>query len=325
MPSSMSPLVHPAPSLDSTFGAVLIGTFVGLTLYGLVVHQTYRYFRLYPRDSGWIKALVVSTLLFETFHILLSTHTCYYYLVTNFGDANAVQSTVWSLGLLSATTGFIVMPSQGFFAGRIFRLGGSRYRVLVLFACVLIVAELGFFCAATAETIIFKPFSEFRHLTWLISAGAGAAFVADGLLTGVLVNLLHTQRTGVKRMDQVVDTLILYGVNTGLLTGVVTLGSLLFSLICPYNLIYAGFAIVATKMYANSLLAALNTRSSLRSTAGPEQKISTESGTRTPSGRGETTVFEMQGQIIAPPNLHKVEVVETNQAFLTFELVGIAV
>ena len=32
MSSSMSPLVHPAPSLDSTFGAVLIGTFVGLTL-----------------------------------------------------------------------------------------------------------------------------------------------------------------------------------------------------------------------------------------------------------------------------------------------------
>ena len=73
---------------------------------------------------------------------------------------------------------------------------------------------------------------------WLISAGAGAAFVADGLLTGVLVNLLHRQRTGVKRwvlastpsplsteadhppdrehsMDRVVDTLILYSVNTG--------------------------------------------------------------------------------------------------------------
>ena len=27
-------------------------------LYGLVVHQTYRYFKLYPKDSGWIKALV---------------------------------------------------------------------------------------------------------------------------------------------------------------------------------------------------------------------------------------------------------------------------
>ena len=62
--------------------------------------------------------------------------------------------------------------------------------------------------------------------------------MADGLLTGVLVNLLHRQRTGVKRwvlastpsplsteadhppdrehsMDRVVDTLILYSVNTG--------------------------------------------------------------------------------------------------------------
>ena len=77
-----------------------------------------------------------------------------------------------------------------------------------------------------------------RATTTTHSAGAGAAFVADGLLTGVLVKLLHTQRTGVKRwvpastpsplsteadhppdrehsMDRVVDTLILYGVNTG--------------------------------------------------------------------------------------------------------------
>uniref|UniRef100_A0A5K1JV17 Tox1 n=1 Tax=Ganoderma boninense TaxID=34458 RepID=A0A5K1JV17_9APHY len=226
----MSPLVPsapgPAPPLDSTFGAVLIGTFLGLMLYGLVVHQTYRYFSLYPRDSGWIKALVVSTLLFETAHIVLSTHICYYYLVTNYGNADAIQSSVWSLG-------------------------------------------------------------------WLVSAGAGAAFLADGLLTGVLVNLLHTQRTGVKSIDRIVDTLILYGVNTGLLTG-------------------------------------LNTRSSLRSSANPERKAAPESASRSRSrsGPGETTLFEMhmQGQVVAPPHVPKVEVVENNsQAFLTFELVGIAV
>ncbi|PIL32386.1 hypothetical protein GSI_05632 [Ganoderma sinense ZZ0214-1] len=293
MSSTLVPLTS-APSLDSTFGAVLIGTFFGLMLY--------------PRDSGWIKALVFSTLLFETAHIVLSIHVCYYYLVTKYGNSDAIQSSVWSLGLLSAMTGLIVVQSQGFFAGRIFR-------------------QLGFFCAATAEAIMLKPFSEFQHHTWLISSGAGSAFLADGLLTGVLVNLLHTQRTGVKRMDRIVDTLIVYGINTGLLTGVVTLGSLLFSLICPNNLIYAGFAIVATKMYANSLLAALNTRSSLRSTASPEQQVAGESRSRSWSGRGETTVFEMQGQVVTvpPSNLQKVEVVENSQAFLAFELVGIAV
>ncbi|KAI1792155.1 hypothetical protein LXA43DRAFT_1093969 [Ganoderma leucocontextum] len=279
MSSSPLPTVNPIPPIDNTFGAVLIGTFIGLTV-------------------------------FETFHIVLSTHACYYYLVTNYANPDAARSSVWSLGLLSATTASFADATHVsalrlgsdlrgfhralfFFAGRIFRLGGARYRILVVFACILMVAELAFFCAATAEAIIFKPFSEFQHHTWLISAGAGAAFVADGLLTGVLVNLLRTQRTGVKRMDQIVDSLILYGVNTGLLTGMVTLGSLLFSLISPNNLIYAGFAIVATKMYANSLLAA------------------------------ETTVFEMQGRVVASPQ--KIEIVENSQAFLTFELVGIAV
>ncbi|KAI0788096.1 hypothetical protein C8Q74DRAFT_1195914 [Fomes fomentarius] len=51
-------LLTQVPSLDNTFGAVLLGTCAGLVLFGLTVHQSYRYFRMYPQDSSVLKIMV---------------------------------------------------------------------------------------------------------------------------------------------------------------------------------------------------------------------------------------------------------------------------
>ena len=71
-------LLPQVPHLDNTFGAVLIGTFIGLmcvssaspgdpplvlmyhSLYGITLHQSYRYFRMYPADLPILKFLVRS-------------------------------------------------------------------------------------------------------------------------------------------------------------------------------------------------------------------------------------------------------------------------
>ena len=80
MPASPLSLLLPAiPALDNTYGCILVGTFIGLMcvfismgmgswrlwltllssrLYGMTLHQSYRYFRLYPNDTKVLKALV---------------------------------------------------------------------------------------------------------------------------------------------------------------------------------------------------------------------------------------------------------------------------
>ncbi|KAH9848471.1 hypothetical protein C2E23DRAFT_889121 [Lenzites betulinus] len=66
------------------------------------------------------------------------------------------------------------------------------------------------------------------------------------------------------RTDSVIDLLIIYAVNTGLLTGIFSVCSFIFVLTSPKNLIYSAFNIIAAKMYANSLLAVLNSRKFLQ-------------------------------------------------------------
>ncbi|KAI0369260.1 hypothetical protein BV20DRAFT_1053325 [Pilatotrama ljubarskyi] len=60
-----------SPNLNNTYGALLIGSCLGFMLYGLTVHQAYRYHKMYPSDIPLLKGLVLVILVLETFHTTL--------------------------------------------------------------------------------------------------------------------------------------------------------------------------------------------------------------------------------------------------------------
>ncbi|EIW57852.1 uncharacterized protein TRAVEDRAFT_48879 [Trametes versicolor FP-101664 SS1] len=216
------------PALDNTFGAVLLGTFIGLIIYGLTLHQSYRYVRLYPNDSRALKRLVALVVFLETVTSVLSMHVCYYYLTTHYFDPEALLAGVWSLNVRSL------------FPDDVVDLKASLQVVSLRIRC-----HYG------------------NSPKWLVSTGSTMAVTADMLLTAALIVFLHRSRTGLKRTDTMIDTLIIYSVNTGLLTGILNLLSLLFAFFRPGDLIYIGFGIAGVRTYATTLLAALNSRQSL--------------------------------------------------------------
>ncbi|KAI1785107.1 hypothetical protein LXA43DRAFT_1039677 [Ganoderma leucocontextum] len=155
-----------------------------------------------------------------------------------------------------------MVSTQSFFVRRVYVLGRG-YRIFVALAVFLCFIEMGFFIAATTEAFIIPTFGGFTHVTWLVSTGSTMAVTSDVIITTMLIFALRRSRTGVKRTDSMLDVMIMYSINTGLLTGVFNLLSLLFAFIRPGNLIYIGFAVPGTKMYANTLMAAVNSRRSL--------------------------------------------------------------
>ncbi|KAI0363869.1 hypothetical protein BV20DRAFT_1116676 [Pilatotrama ljubarskyi] len=278
------PAAPPLPKLDDTFGAFLIGTLVAVMLYGVTVHQTYQYVRTYPEDPRANRLLV--TALF------------YFYLVSNYNNPRALLRGTWSIDLLTLISGVIIILSQSYFARRVYLIGGGVFRLLVLLADSLLLQpykrrDYPSFVAERKLTVFisfaFPVFTHFQKSTWLISAGAAMAAAADTLLASVLVVVLQRNATGMKRyvpqisvmsltrpsylsvsLGTVVEILILYAISTGLLTSLVNLLFLIFSLLYCSNLIYTAFGIVCTKLYANSLLAALNARKYLAERAiGP--------------------------------------------------------
>ncbi|OJT13897.1 hypothetical protein TRAPUB_9566 [Trametes pubescens] len=137
------PVLLAVPALDNTFGAVLIGTCIGLIFYGLTAHQTYRYFRLYPNDVSILKVLVTVLMSLETFHTTLCVHMCYYYLTTNYFNPVSLLSGVWSLRLIPVVTGTVIFVCHSFYACRVYLFGGL-YRPLVPAVILLMFGELSF-------------------------------------------------------------------------------------------------------------------------------------------------------------------------------------
>jgi len=79
-----------------------------------------------------------------------------------------------------------------------------------------------------------------------------------------LLRKLKLQMGSTSTMIKVVDTLTLYTLENGFLTGVATTASLICWLSMPHNLSFMGLHFVIEKLYANSVLASLNTRKELR-------------------------------------------------------------
>ncbi|KAI0648789.1 hypothetical protein C8Q79DRAFT_471392 [Trametes meyenii] len=264
-PLQSAPMMLPMfPPLDDTVGAWFIATFVGVTLYGITLQQAFRYYRLYPSDSTNLKGLVVVLLVFETFHTLLCAHVCYVYLNTKLFNPLAVgtSSGPWALQTLPLAAGAVIFVAHGFFARRIY-LFGSRYRALLAIAIVLIFGELGFSAAASAKAYELTNITDFAKAIWLISTATAMTAVTDVFLSGVLIVSLHQSRTGYKTTDSLINTLMLYAIGTGLVTSISVLFSFIFSVAHPSKEIYAAFSMGGTKLYANTVFVALNSRKAL--------------------------------------------------------------
>ncbi|KAK0495177.1 hypothetical protein EDD18DRAFT_265042 [Armillaria luteobubalina] len=75
---------------------------------------------------------------------------------------------------------------------------------------------------------------------------------------------LYRSRSGMKRSNHVIAILILFTVNTNLLTTLLSIGALVTYLVLPSATIYGGISFIFSKSYLNAFLAILNSREFFR-------------------------------------------------------------
>ncbi|TFK92017.1 hypothetical protein K466DRAFT_270356 [Polyporus arcularius HHB13444] len=267
--SEVSPPPMPGfPSLNNTFGALLLGCFAGLIMYGILVQQAYQYFRVYSDDQRINKVFVISILAVDTLRNIVFMHLCYTYLVSDYFKPLALLRGIWSIrvqGVMNAST---VLICQSFFARRAYILS-TKHRVAVALSVILMLTTLGFAIAGTV--IAFKPevdtFALYERYYWINSVALGTAVAADSLTAGTLIVYLFRNRTRYAKTNAILYTLILYTINTGLLTGIVNALAIVLAVIMPDTMIWLAIEFVGFRLYANSVLAVLNSRRSLREAA----------------------------------------------------------
>ncbi|KAJ3832190.1 hypothetical protein F5878DRAFT_24090 [Lentinula raphanica] len=124
---------------------------------------------------------------------------------------------------------------------------------------------------------VFTPTAQ-DSLDWKIQLPS--AIACDLVITLAMVYNLYKSRTGLKKTDHVLNMLIIFTVNTGLITVVLSTASLICFLVLPqsiliYVALYVALETILPKCYLNSFLATLNSREFLR------EQMSTEITDRT--------------------------------------------
>ncbi|KAF8908936.1 hypothetical protein CPB84DRAFT_107261 [Gymnopilus junonius] len=312
--------------LDSTYGAAFIGLVASAVLYGVTLLQTFLYYKNYHTDSWLTKTIVFTLWVLDTAHLCLCTIALYSYLVTNYNNPSALTRSTWAMNLQTDCNGLIGLIVQCFFARRVWKLSRNFLltAAIVIFSCIHF--SLGVFF--TVQGFVLVDTSRFAKLIWVTSAGMGSAAAADVTIAVSLCYYLMQNRTGFKRpfvrTDSLISTLMIYSLTTGLVTSFIafiivvtvwciapqtcpemtktsSLSNLQFA-VMPDKYVWLGFFWLIGKCYVNSILAALNSRDSLRERATPQADGTFFQLTPFRVATDNNTVSKTDyGSIISPP------------------------
>ncbi|KZT22675.1 hypothetical protein NEOLEDRAFT_637367 [Neolentinus lepideus HHB14362 ss-1] len=268
------------PNYSSTFPAVVIScnrcratsslaveNRLVVRLSGIVSMQAFIYFRTFKNDFARIRSAVGAVWILDLVHAALVCATNWQYLIDNWGNDEILDRIPSTCALTILVTAMVTFVVQCFFVRRVFVLSKVSKQNWVVSSPMFLLAFLRLVSATatTALMIKYKTFTSFREsYQWVFTLGLVTSVVVDVLITVFLCYYLRASRTGFSSMDYVIDTIMLYTINNGSLTCISTIVSLICWLAMPYNLVYLGFHFAISKLYANSFLATLNTRDTLR-------------------------------------------------------------
>ncbi|KDR73254.1 hypothetical protein GALMADRAFT_251847 [Galerina marginata CBS 339.88] len=261
---SGSATLDPGYALDNTMGAMMIGVIVSAVLHGITLLQAFMYFTNYKKDVWYLKALVLTTVSFDAIHLAMISHAVYHYVVSDFHNPDSLRFLTWTVLMEALFTGVNGGIVQTFYALRVFRLSKRNY-LLTGIIVFLILATVGCGTVWVILSMQFKTYKQLLTISPLTITINALSTAADVTIAASLCLMLHRSRTGFKRSDNIINKLIIFIVNTGVLTTCCAVSSLICLIASPNSLIYATFYFCIGRFYTNSFLATLNARKSFSS------------------------------------------------------------
>ncbi|KAI6158554.1 hypothetical protein EDD17DRAFT_1899391 [Pisolithus thermaeus] len=268
-------------SVMDSFAPALVGGFISSMIYGITTLQTYMYYMHYPKDALTLKLLVAALWVLDTVHVSFNAATsfnCYAQSlqIATYGVPTSFEYVIWSMPGSVLMNVLIISAVQCFFAHQIHYLCHSK---LKWWLTTPILKPVGL---SSSLGCTIKDISIGSGLGWLINPNDNVATrimidsgvpsmalvaTADVLIAVSLCVLLYERgsSSAIPSTKRLLNTLIIYTVNRCLLTSLVAIALLTMTINDQTSSAWAtGLDFLVGKLYANSLLATLNSRQHLR-------------------------------------------------------------
>ncbi|KAF8301476.1 hypothetical protein DL93DRAFT_502485 [Clavulina sp. PMI_390] len=249
--------VLPSAVIDvsTVLGPFFLAQCFNWALYGVLLLQIYIYSIRFPKDLTYIKVLVYTTLILDSFFMACVTHSGWVVLVSAWGDVNVIHDLPWTWAMVPIGSGIVSCLVQLFFVFRIWKLS-KKYTMPIIIAAITL-AQCAFSIVTGGLTKGFKYIRDFLPGFWLIGS-----ILADILICVTLVRILWQSQTGFKDTDSVVLRLIRLSIESAAVP--VFCAAIKLALIYSYqDNRHLVFCVVLGRLYSNSLLAMLNCRDPL--------------------------------------------------------------
>ncbi|OCH95596.1 hypothetical protein OBBRIDRAFT_788144 [Obba rivulosa] len=254
-----------------------------LVLYGITSLQSYLYYIYYPKDDRTLKLTVAIIWMLDSLHIALVCYSMYYYLILNYANPLALFHGIWSLDVSVLVNTLIACIVQMFFTQRVYKLTPKPWKypvTVVVGATVLVHFALGL--ETTVKFFQIQDFSRLSEISFNVALPfAIMAVISDIAVAAALCILLHNSRTVYHSTNHMLYTLMIFAINRCILTSVVAIIELIVFLRLQQTLWFLAIDFIIGKLYANSLLATLNTRRAISGRGLEESRGSGMTGTST--------------------------------------------
>ncbi|KAJ7200198.1 hypothetical protein GGX14DRAFT_699695 [Mycena pura] len=277
-------LSFPSFDVDDTLGAAFIGFAFSCAVVGLNTNQVFTYFLRYPGDKIVYKLLVLLVCALSWIDQVFIGHAVYFYCITNYVNPIIVIERVpWTL-IVQLTVGVSARAPESesviktdsdscqaaigtivrlCFAMRVWRFSKRNIPVTTM-VVALTLAELGFSIVYTVKSFQTPYLTTIENLRIIASLALGAGAVTDVVIACALAFFLRQYRTGSKRADSLVTTLTVYAVNTGAITAIFSVSTLVLYDLRPTTFQFLAVYFLLTKLYSVSFMCTLNMRRIVR-------------------------------------------------------------
>jgi hypothetical protein len=268
-------------------GPVVLGALVNACLFGGFVVQTYIYYANFPNDHRVMKFTVAVIFASQIAHLICVSATLWKAAVSGYG--NPLTLLIFPQGadaaiLFTAITGALVESS---FVFRLWKLSKALTLPLISLVLCLLAQSIALVMTVKAfamTNLVIFEIDENR----LITLSLTSRLVCELTLTLSMVWYLRKQRSSTfLRTTTIIDRLVLWTLETGLITSLVVAFIMGFFLAMKQNYIWVSIYANLATVNANSLLASLNGRLILRSVPNTSLNMNTLSSSS--GGRSRKT------------------------------------
>ncbi|PAV15921.1 hypothetical protein PNOK_0877900 [Pyrrhoderma noxium] len=264
-------LVSPIAKLKSWKAYLYLHPLIHLTftLWGMSLSQLVAYFRNCSLEDSWkMKCYVPTICICDTIQQFLIARWGYRVFVREHGNDLMATEIRWDEPLMISILSYLVeFLAQLFYVRRVWLL--SRKKVsLTIAVCISVAVQYLAGCLWLVENTIL--FAENKYIDRsIVSIGMTIATysittLSETLLVVIFSVLLRSLRSGSKKSDSIIGSLVLYTISTGGAVALVSTVGTVLSIAFPGSPIHLVCGFLLSKVRSNSLLVLLNSRNSLK-------------------------------------------------------------